>query len=69
MPAEPAPPVDPVDEFYGGVWWVWDVPGRLRAARLGECATEIQRLRLENARLRDALERMGWMEFPSANQD
>jgi hypothetical protein len=65
----PAPPVDPVDEFYGGIWWVWDVPGLgLRAARLGECATEIQRLRLENARLRDALERMGWMEFPSENQ-
>ena len=40
------PPVAPEDMFYGGLYWVWDVPGLgLRCATPGECAAEIKRLR------------------------
>lgn len=56
------PPIDPQDEFYAGIWWVWDVPGLgLRAATLGECATEIKRLRAE---LEGAREYVGVREVP-----
>lgn len=36
---------DDVDEFLHGIWWVSDGVGGLRDASLGECATEIKRLR------------------------
>ncbi len=44
--ARPPVEIDPVDEFWGGIWWVkaCDAFG-LRSATPGECAAEIKRLR------------------------
>jgi hypothetical protein len=48
----------PTDEFYGNLWWRPDGAGKLRAATLGECAGERQRLRAEVDNLRRALARV-----------
>lgn len=49
-------PVADEDMFYGGSYWVWDVPGLgLRVATPGECATKIRRLRQENQFMRASI--------------
>ena len=45
------------DEFLYGIWWVSDGAHGLRDASPSECATEIKRLRAENAELRAAMNR------------
>lgn len=50
---------DVVDEFLHGIWWVSDDVGGMRDASLGECATEIQRLR---AKLRK-IEQAAWVQY------
>jgi len=47
-----ARPLKEFDEFRFGIWWRRAEDGMLRDASLSECATEIQRLRAENAHLR-----------------
>ena len=45
------------DEFLHGIWWVSDGERGLRNASPMECATEIKRLRAENAELLAAMNR------------
>lgn len=57
-PAENPP--SPEDMFYGGLYWVWHVPGLgLRTATPEECAKEIQRLHAVIRAAREELENAG----------
>jgi hypothetical protein len=42
-------------DTYGGIFWVRAAEGGWQAATPGESCAEIERLRAENARLREAL--------------
>jgi hypothetical protein len=71
-------PVAPEDMFYGGLYWVWDVPGSgLRCATPGEMSAEIKRLRaalvtveqMANEGRDDAIDNRGQViELYEANQ-